>query len=266
MTGLITGLYRVVSQRILPIRTAAWWRDHALMIAPWVAILLAAIAATVFYYNHNGFQDEIDHAFTVVMTGDQTLIRDYLHGFGAWAPAVSIGLMVAQVIVVGIPATIVLFANGVAFGTSGGAVVNIAGRMLGAVIAFAIARMLGKGAVEKLMGKLSHSQKFEAWMERWGGWAVFATRAIPGMPSDIFSYVAGFTKVSWKTYTIATFFGFLPQSILYAWVGAEATEWFWAMMLMGTVVSAVIAAGAIIYGWIRRSTRRRALATVLVRR
>ena len=51
-----------------------------------------------------------------------------------------------------------------------------------------------------------------------------------------------------------------------AWVGAEATEWFWAMMLMGTVVSAVIAAGAIIYGWIRRSTRRRALATVLVRR
>ena len=103
-------------------------------------------------------------------------------------------------------------------------------------------------------------------MERWGGWAVFATRAIPGMPSDILSYVAGFTKVSWKTYTIATFFGFLPQSILYAWVGAEATEWFWAMMLLGTVVSAVVAVGAIVYGWIRRSARRRVLATVPVRR
>ena len=265
MTGLITGLYRSVPQRISPIRTIAWWRDHALMIVPWVAILLAAIAAAVVYSTNNGFQAEIDHAFTVVMTGDQALIRDYLLQFGAWAPVVSVGLMVAQVIVVGIPATIVLFANGVAFGTSGGAAVNIAGRMLGAIVAFAIARMLGKGAVEKLTGKISHTQKFEAWMERWGGWAVFATRAIPGMPSDILSYVAGFTKVSWKTYIIATFFGFLPQSILYAWVGAEATDWFWAMMLVGTVVSSVLAAATIAYGWVRRSMRRRALATVTVR-
>lgn len=235
------------------------------MIAPWVVILVAALISTAVYLFHSGFQAEIDHAFTVVMTGDQELIREYLLEFGAWAPVVSIGLMVAQVIVVGIPATIVLFANGVAFGTSGGAAINIVGRMLGAIVAFGIARMLGKGAVEKLMGKISHTQKFEAWMERWGGWAVFATRAIPGMPSDILSYVAGFTKVSWKTYTVATFFGFLPQSIMYAWVGSQATEWFWAMMLIGTVVSSVLAASAIVYGWIRRTMRRRELATAPVR-
>lgn len=235
------------------------------MLAPWAVLLLAAVIATITYYTHTGFRAEIDHAFAVVMTGDQALIRDYLMQFGAWAPVVSIGLMVAQVIVVGIPATIVLFVNGVAFGTSGGAAVNIVGRMLGAVVAFGIARMLGKGAVEKLMGKITKADQFEAWMERWGGWAVFATRAIPGMPSDILSYVAGFTKVSWKTYTVATFFGFLPQSIMYAWFGAEATNWFWAVMMIGTVVSSVIAASAIAYGWIRRTMRRRALATVTVR-
>jgi uncharacterized membrane protein YdjX (TVP38/TMEM64 family) len=261
----VTGFKHNIAQRIRDIGTAAWWRAHALMIAPWVAILIAGVIAFAVYSTTPAFRAEIDHAFSVVMTGDQELIRAYLVGFGAWAPVVSIGLMVAQVIVVGIPATIVLFANGVAFGTSGGAAVNIAGRMLGAIVAFGIARMLGKGAVEKLMGKISHTQKFEAWMERWGGWAVFATRAIPGMPSDILSYVAGFTKVSWRTYTVATFFGFLPQSILYAWVGAEATGWFWAMMLVGTVVSSVLAASAIVYGWIRRTIRRRELATVAVR-
>lgn len=261
----MTGPKHHLAQRIRDIGTAAWWRAHALMIAPWVAIIIAGAVAYAVYAANAGFQAEIDHAFSVVMTGDQMLIREYLVGFGAWAPVVSIGLMVAQVIVVGIPATIVLFANGVAFGISGGAAVNIAGRMLGAIVAFGIARMLGKGAVEKLTGKISHTQKFEAWMERWGGWAVFATRAIPGMPSDILSYVAGFTKVSWRTYTVATFFGFLPQSILYAWVGSEATGWFWAMMLIGTVVSSVLAASAMVYGWVRRSMRRRALAVVAVR-
>lgn len=237
-----------------------------MMIAPWIGILLAALAAVIVYQLNASFHAGINRAFTVVMTGDQDLIRAYLQEFGAWAPVVSIGLMVAQVIVVGIPATIVLFANGVAFGTSGGAVVNIAGRMLGALVAFGLARMLGKGAVEKFTGKISHTQKFEAWMARWGGWAVFATRAIPGMPSDILSYVAGFTKVSWKTYTLATFLGFLPQSIMYAWFGAEATSWFWLVMLIGTITSSVLAVGAIAYGWIRRTMRRRTLATVTVRR
>jgi uncharacterized membrane protein YdjX (TVP38/TMEM64 family) len=226
------------------------------MIAPWVLIILAVLVSVAIYYSSDTFRAEIDHAFAVVMTGDQIQIRDYILGYGAWAPVVSILIMIGQVIIVGIPATIVLFANGVAFGITGGAVVNIVGRMLGAIVAFGIARMLGKGAVEKLVGKIADAEKFEAWMERWGGWAVFATRAVPGMPSDILSYVAGFTKVSWKTYLIATLFGFLPQSIVYAWFGSEATDWFWAVMLIGSVVSAVVAVSILLTQWIRRLIQR----------
>jgi len=232
------------------------------MLAPWALILLLIAAGAATYALSETFRFEIDTAFAVVMTGDQELIRDYLLDFGVWAPVVSIVLMVAQVIVVGIPATIVLFANGVAFGTLGGATLNIVGRMLGAIVAFGIARMLGKGAVEKLVGRITHADRFEGWMARWGGWAVFATRAIPGMPSDILSYVAGFTNVSWRTYLVATFFGFLPQSILYAWLGSAATEWFWAVMLFGTVVSATIAACVVAVQTIRRWRTRRAAVVV----
>jgi uncharacterized membrane protein YdjX (TVP38/TMEM64 family) len=232
------------------------------MLAPWAFILLLAVTGALSYFLSDAFRFEIDHAFATVMTGDQQLIRDYLLGFGVWAPVVSIVLMVAQVIVVGIPATIVLFANGVAFGTLGGATLNIVGRMLGAIVAFGLARVLGKGAVEKLVGRLTHADRFEGWMSRWGGWAIFATRAIPGMPSDVFSYVAGFTNVSWRTYLIATFFGFLPQSILYAWLGSAATGWFWAVMLFGTVVSATIAASVVTVQAIRRWRIRRAAMVV----
>lgn len=253
----MTVLKDHMKQRLREIRTIAWWREHWLMLTPWVLMLIAVLIAAAVYSTNETFSNEIDEALAVIMTGDKDLIRDYLLGYGVWAPAVSILLMIGQVIIVGIPATIVLFVNGVVFGTLGGSIVNIIGRMLGAIVAFGIARMLGKGAVERLVGKITHADKFEAWMERWGGWAVFATRAIPGMPSDVLSYVAGFTNVSWRTYLVATFFGFLPQSILYAWFGSAATEWFWAVMLLGTVVSAILAVTVIVVQWFRHAAHRR---------
>lgn len=81
------------------------------------------------------------------------------------------------------------------------------------------------------------------------------------MPSDILSYVAGFSKVSWRTYLIATLLGFLPQSIVYAWFGSEATDWFWAVMLGGTIVSGIIAASVFMTQWIRRSIQRKQART-----
>ena len=226
------------------------------MIAPWVAILLALVAAVGTYFTNDPFRAEIDYALALVKSGDQAMIRDYLMGYGAWAPVVSVVLMVAQALIVGIPASFVMFANGVAFGTSNGAVINIIGRMAGGAIAFGIARMLGKGAVEKMVGSVTHADTFERWMQRRGGWAVFATRAVPGMPSDMLSYVAGFTNVSWRTYLMATFFGFLPQSIVFAWFGAEATSWFWVIMMSGTILTGVLAVTAVIAQWVRRRMRR----------
>ncbi len=255
---ILTGLQRILPQFFRDIRTVAWWRDHKVMVAPWVAILLVILAGVAVYFTHGGFRAEIDHAYGLVRSGDQELIRGYIMGYGPWAPAVSILLLIAQAVIVGIPASIVMFANGVAFGTSNGAVVNIIGRMAGGAIAFGIARMLGKGAVEKLVGRITHANTFETWMQRRGGLAVFATRAIPGMPSDMLSYVAGFTNVSWRTYLVATLFGFLPQSIVFAWFGAEATSWFWVVMMSGTILTGVLSVTVIIVQWIRRRMRRNA--------
>lgn len=252
---VLTGLNRTVHRRIQDVRTVAWWRAHWLIVAPWAFILVAILALVAVYHTHTGFRDEVDHALAVVKTGDQAQIRDYLMGYGAWAPGVSVVLLVVQAVIVGVPASLVMFANGVAFGTSQGTVINILGRMAGAAITFGVARMLGKGAVEMLVGKLTHTHKFERWMQRRGGLAVFATRAVPGMPSDMLSYVAGLTNVSWRTYLIATLFGFLPQSIVFAWFGAEATEWFWLIMMSGTILTGVLAVTAFAVQGVRRLVR-----------
>lgn len=236
-----------------------WLRDHALMIAPWVVMILLAMIGGIVYLTADSVRESVDRALHILASGDQARIQAYLAGFGAWAPAVSILIMIAQVIIVGIPATIVLFSNGVAFGSLWGGVINIVGRVISAIVAFGIARMLGEGAVEKLVGRIGQRERFESWLQRYGGWAVFATRVVPGMPSDILSYVAGFTKtISWRTYLMGTFFGFLPQSFIYAWLGANATDSFVPVMLAGTAIAGVLAVGAAVIQRIRmrRAARR----------
>src|SRR5699024_8444385 len=136
------------------------------------------------------FRAEIREVFHVLTSGDQTRIRDYLRGYGAWGPIVSVFLMMLQVVFAPIPASVVQLANGVVFGRVWGTVLNFAGQMAGAIMAFYIAHALGKRTVERLVGKIS-GNAFENWVDRWGGRALFVVRAIPGMPSDFISYVSG---------------------------------------------------------------------------
>jgi uncharacterized membrane protein YdjX (TVP38/TMEM64 family) len=164
-------------------------------------------------------------------------------------------LMVLQVLVAPIPASVVQLANGIVYGQFWGAMLNIVGQTAGAMLAFSIARGLGKGAVERLAGQVNGGG-FETWLHRWGGYALFIIRAIPGMPSDFMSYVAGLTNMKMRTYVLATIAGYIPQSFFYAWLGDAAMMWFWWIIAGGFGVSALIG----VVAWLiqRRSAPARA--------
>ena len=240
--------------------TRRWWEEHWLTAAPWVVVATLVIVTGLSALISETFRSELREIFTVLTSGDQQRIRDYLHGYGAWGPIVSVLLMMTQVVFAPIPASVVQLANGVVYGKLWGTVLNFIGQMAGAMMAFYIARALGKGTVEKLVGKISENA-FENWVDRWGGKALFVVRAIPGMPSDFMSYVAGLTNISPRTYILATAAGYIPQSLLYAWLGDSAMGWFWWIIIGGFVVSGGIG----VIAWIiqhrnLRARRRRALA------
>lgn len=241
-------------------RTRQWWRDHWLTALPWVVLMGLAFIMACLYLLNEPFRDETHEVFRVLTSGDQQQIRDYLRGYGVWGPIVSVLLMMAQVVFAPIPASVVQLANGVVYGKLWGTVLNFIGQMAGAMMAFYIARALGKGTVEKLIGRIS-GNAFEGWVDRWGGKALFVVRAIPGMPSDFMSYVAGLTNIRPRTYILATAGGYIPQSLLYAWLGDSAMGWFWWIIIGGFVVSGLIG----VIGWaIQRrnmlARRRRALS------
>ena len=235
-------------------RTKQWWREHWLSAAPWIVVALLALTVAFTYLLSDTFRDEMHEVADVLTSGDQQRIRDYLRGYGAWGPIVSVLLMMAQVVFAPIPASVVQLANGVVYGKLWGSMLNFIGQMAGAVMAFYIARALGKGTVEKLVGKIS-GNAFEGWVERWGGKALFVIRAVPGMPSDFTSYVAGLTNMRPRTYILATAAGYIPQSFLYAWLGDAAMDWFWWIVMGGFALSGLI--GIIVWIIQRRNMRLR---------
>lgn len=216
-------------------------RHRLLQHLSWLLVVTVALVFGVVYLLSEGFRDQVAETWRVLSSGDQEAIREYIRSYGVWAPFASVLLMVSQVVIAPIPASVIQLANGVVFGIVGGTLLNIIGQMAGATIAFFIARSLGRSTVERLAGRVDEGGVIEHWIDRWGGRALFLVRMIPGMPSDFVSYLMGLTPMGARRYLTVSFFGYIPQSIAYAWLGDYATGWFWWIVLGGFGLSGIIA-------------------------
>lgn len=225
-------------------RARPWWvsvRAAALQHLSWLVLALIALLAILALVLVPSFRDGSADAWTVLSSGDQSAIREYLRGYGGWAPVVSVLLMSAQVVLAPIPASVVQLSNGVVFGIFGGAALNIIGQMAGATAAFYISRSLGRSVAERFIGRIDAGGVVGRWLDHWGARALFVIRVVPGMPSDFASYLLGLTHMPARTYLTVSLLGYIPQSLAYAWLGDAAIDWFWWIVLAGFGISSVIA-------------------------
>lgn len=149
--------------------------------------------------------------------------RDYLLGFGVWAPVVSAALMVFQAVIAPIPAFVMTFTNGLLFGWGWGALLSWSSAILGAALCFWIARALGRPVVERLVGGSRALEVSDLFFARYGHRAIFIARLLPFMSFDIISYGAGLTPVSLGRFLLATGLGQLPATLLYSYLGQNLT-------------------------------------------
>lgn len=216
-------------------RRAGW-----AVIVPWLILLAIILTSIIAFRVNDQFHAHVVDVWNVLSSGDQEEIRTYLNQFGAWAPVVSVLLMVLQAVFAPIPASVVQLSNGVVFGVIPGAMLNVIGQLLGATLAFSIARFLGQSAAERLSGRIDEHGFIERWLEHWGAKALFLVRILPGMPSDFVSYLMGLTQMSFRTFFIVSMLGYIPQSLAYAWLGDAATEYFWWIIAAGFGLSGII--------------------------
>src|ERR687898_387744 len=135
--------------------------------------------------------------------------------FGLLAPVASCFLMVLQALVAPVPSFLITFANGLAFGVFWGWMLSLFGHVLAAAVCFGISRALGRVPVEVLVGKTG-LESADRWFARWGVYAVFAGRLLPGVAFDAISYAAGLTRMRFRSFIAATALGIFPQTFLYS--------------------------------------------------
>jgi uncharacterized membrane protein YdjX (TVP38/TMEM64 family) len=222
----------------------------------WLRLLLLALGAAVFgllYLLSDGFRSETNRAMGILGRGDIAGLRDYIVSFGLWAPVASCFLMVLQALVAPVPSFLITFANGLAFGVFWGWVLSVFGHVLAASVCFGISRALGRVPVEVLVGRTG-LESADRWFARWGVYAVFAGRLLPGVAFDAISYAAGLTNMRYRNFLVATTLGIVPQTFLYSYLGRQAPEYVGLFLVTtGIFLLAVIVVAAVRY---RRERRR----------
>ena len=132
--------------------------------------------------------------------------------------------MVLQALVAPVPSFLITFANGLAFGVFWGWMLSLFGHVLAAAVCFGISRALGRVPVEVLVGKTG-LESADRWFARWGVYAVFVGRLLPGVAFDAISYAAGLTRMRFRSFIAATALGIFPQTFLYSYLGRQAPEY-----------------------------------------
>ncbi len=170
-----------------------------------------------------GVRTEVSSVIAMMLAGNVAGLRDYLLSYGIWAPIVSILLMLLQALIAPLPASLVLFANGLAFGTLPGIVISLTGQLLASLVCFGLARVVGRTVVERLISPRALAVA-DGWFERWGLLGILLARMVPGPGFDAVSYAAGLTRVRPLPFLGATAIGSMPQIALYAWLGDRAPQ------------------------------------------
>ena len=166
-----------------------------------------------------------------------------IQSWGMWGVAGAILLMVLHSFVP-FPAEIVAMANGMLYGPLWGTLITWTGAMLGAYLAFGLARWLGRPFVLAMVAR-RHHEKLDDWVARHGGGMLFLSRFVPVISFNLINYAAGLTAISWWTFTWATGLGILPLTFLMVLLGdrlwsGEPAAWLWLPLLITALAAWLI--------------------------
>ena len=217
-----------------------------------VVLAAAAVAFGLLYLLVDGFRAETNRALGILGRGDIEGLKEYIVAFGLWAPVASVFLMVLQALAAPVPSFVITFANGLAFGVFWGWMLSLFGHVVAAAVCFGISRALGRAPVEALVGRTG-LESADRWFERWGLYAVFAGRLVPGVAFDAVSYAAGLTGMRFRPFILATALGIFPQTFLYSFLGRQAPQYVGLFL----VASGTVVAGVVVFALLRRGRERR---------
>ena len=151
---------------------------------------------------------------------DRADLQIWIDAAGLLGPVLVVVLMTVAIVASPLPSAPVALAAGAAYGHTLGTILVVLGAELGALVAFLLARGLGRPFVERHLGEklgtgFLGSQNTLTFL-------VFGSRLLPFLSFDMISYAAGLSKLHLWRFAVATLAGIIPASFLLAHLGSEA--------------------------------------------
>lgn len=156
-------------------------------------------------------------AFQYISIERLSELKEWISGFGIWAPLVYILLYVISTIffLPGLPITLLA---GIVFGPVAGSIYVSIASTIGASIAFLIGRYTGRDWIVGKFGASDLFKKMDSGVKEQGWKMVAITRLVPLFPFNAQNYIYGLTDIPFKTYVFVSWLCMLPATVAYVFL------------------------------------------------
>jgi uncharacterized membrane protein YdjX (TVP38/TMEM64 family) len=189
-----------------------------------------AVAGTAYWISQN---PSVAQFFT-----DSDALKQAIDALGVLGPLAIIVLMTLAVVFSPIPSAPIAMVSGAIYGHLIGAVYVIIGAEAGALIAFFIARAMGRDHLIRWFGSSLNTGLLGS--QNALMFVIFASRLMPFVSFDLMSYAAGLSALKLWRFAIATFAGIIPASLFLTHFGGalatgNSSEAIWSSLALGAI-------------------------------
>jgi uncharacterized membrane protein YdjX (TVP38/TMEM64 family) len=150
----------------------------------------------------------------VELQGNIHRLKTLILSFGLWAPLISAFLMVAQSVVLFLPAFPIFVVNALVFGPFYGLLLSWGSAVTGSVVCFSIAKTLGRPVVERLVKK-DHLETADRALKKYEKYVILLFGFVPVVSFDVISYAAGLTLLAYWEFLLLVCIAQVPSALFY---------------------------------------------------
>lgn len=193
-----------------------------------VALVLALISGGVGYYI---FSQTVFHL-------DSREFDQFITDLGWVGPIVMVALIAVEVVIAPLPGGWMALATGYLFGSLPGFIYAYTGNVLGAIVAFSLARYFGQPFIRKFVSDAKYdyySQKLKS-----SSLGLGLLYAIPLFPIDIISLLLGVSGITRQRFLIIMTLGFIPNMAVMNFVGGSIAMPEYRYIMLGLVAGVIV--------------------------
>ena len=184
-------------------------------------------------------------------------VKDWIRSFIGWVqqlgPAGVALFIIAYALatVLFLPGWIFTVSAGLIYGIVGGTLIALTGAVIGASLAFLLARYLLRQYIEQLTKKNPRLRAIDEAIGKNGWKIVGLLRLNPLIPFNLSNYFYGITSISFWAYFVVSAIGMIPGALLYAYLGAIGqvsvsggaslhSKWQYALLAVGLITTIAV--------------------------